>query len=253
MATIPFNFQEAVDNGFFVSGTTQSGKSTLSKWIVQKIIDNGANAYILDVSKVWTQCAPISNVIDVPSNVTEISIPSNQSAVIDLSNLDYIKRINYVIAFCKCVYNWHKDKGFKRAPIEFLIFEEAHSYFANGCFRNPRQFSPCVDLITIGANFNLRFGVITQFPASLDKALVKVSQQRFFGWSTEKNDLDYIKAFVGKEYTKPDNPNSVFNLQKGQFLYQLRNKIEKIQSSPYVEPKPGFTLNGQSVNFNYFV
>jgi hypothetical protein len=111
--------------------------------------------------------------------------------------------------------------------------------------------------VTVGANFNLRFGAITQFPAMLDKALVKITQQRYFGFTTENNDLNYVKGFVGKEHTDrlnkdgTPNQNSVFNLQKGQFLYQLRNRIEKIQSCKYENPTTDFTLNGQQVEFAY--
>ena len=222
LGNIPFDITEAKDTGFYISGTTQSGKTELAKNLVKKLTDDGNNCYVLDISKAWPKKCSIDNVVEVPSNVTDIDIPANQSAVIDLSGVNYVTRIKYVIAFCKTLYNWHVSKGFKRSPQEFVIFEEAHTYFPNGCFRSPKQFSPCIDLVTVGANFNLRFGVITQFPASLDKSVVKVCQQRYFGWSTEMNDLNYIKAFVGKEYTMPNlkgktNNDSVFNLQKGQF------------------------------------
>ncbi len=250
---IPFNISEAKDTGFYVSGTTQSGKSTLAKHLVQQLISEGINCYVLDVSKVWTQETPIQNVVEVPADAQTIDIPKNQSCVLDLSALSFTARIKYAIGISKALYDHHKSFGFKRAPMEFLIFEEGHTYFPNGVFRSPRMFSPAVDVVTIGANFNLRFGVITQFPASIDKALVKVCQQRYFGWSTEMNDLNYIKSFVGKQHVTPTNKdgtvniNSVFNLQKGQFLYQLRNRIEKIQSSRYTAPQSSFNLNGQSM------
>ncbi|MFA5307268.1 MAG: hypothetical protein WC365_07515 [Candidatus Babeliales bacterium] len=251
---IPFDITEAKDTGFFDCGTTQSGKSTLAKHQAEKLMDNGINVYALDVSKVWTLDSPIDNIIEVPHDCATVDIPANQSAVIDLSHLGYVNRIKYVIQFCKAIYEWHMNKGFKRAPFEFVIFEEAHTYFFNGCFRSPKQFSPCIDLVTVGANFNLRFGAITQFPAMLDKALVKITQQRYFGWSTEMNDLNYIRAFVGREYVNPKNPDSVFNLRKGQFLYQLRNNIAKIQSRPYVKKKADtFELNGQQVQFAYIL
>jgi hypothetical protein len=258
-AKIPFDLTESKDTGFYVSGTTQSGKTTLAKHLVKQLTDNGINCYVLDISKAWPGLCSIDNVVEVKSTDTEINVPANQSSIIDLSELGYTPRIKYVTAFCKAIYNYHKDKGFKKAPFEFVIFEEAHTYFPNGCFRSPKQFSSCIDLATVGANFNLRFGAITQFPASLDKALVKVCQQRYFGWSTEMNDLNYIKSFVGKEYTSPNvkgktNADSVFNLQKGQFLYQLRNKIEKIQSTPFNPQRQNtYTVNNQSVQMAYFL
>ena len=64
-----------------------------------------------------------------------------------------------------------------------------------------RRSSPCesvLDVVTVGANYQLRFGLITQFPAMVDKTPVKIAQQRFLGWTWEKNDVDYLKAFVVK-------------------------------------------------------
>jgi molybdopterin-guanine dinucleotide biosynthesis protein len=263
---IPFDISEAKDNGFYVSGTTQSGKTNLAKHLVQRLTDEGITVYVLDISKAWPGQCSIDEVVEVPANSVTVTVPTNNSTVIDLSALEYIKRIKYVIAFCKAIYNYNVSFGFKRASQKFIIFEEGHTYFQNGCFRNPREFSPCVDLITVGANYNLRFGVVTQFPSSIDKALVKVTQQRYFGWSTEMNDLKYIRSFLGQDYVSPTlkngqaNPNSVFNLKKGEFVYQLRSQIEKIQSSRYTAPQSSYNFNGgtmemqpynQSVNYSF--
>jgi hypothetical protein len=250
MPLIPFDLTEAKDTGFFACGTSQSGKTTLCKHIVKQIVDAGLSVYVIDVSKAWTVDTPISNTITVPSNPVDFNMPTNTSTVLDISNLGFVERFKFVNAFTQCIYDWHKSKGYKKAPFEFVFFEEAHTYLPSGSFRSARKYAPLIDLVTVGANFNLRFGAITQFPAMIDKA-VKICQQRYLGWTTEKNDLDYIEKFIGKEYTNPKQPDSVFNLRKGQFLYQLRNKIEKIQSSPYESPKANFTLNGQTVDFRF--
>lgn len=246
---IPFDLVEARDTGAIVTGTTQSGKTTLAKHLVERLTDNGDICYVLDISQAWPNQCSIDEVVEIPPNSTSIQVPTHNSAVIDLSALEYTKRIKYVIAFCKAIYAHNVSYGFKRAPQKYIVFEEGHTYFYNGVFRSPRVFSPCIDIVTVGANFNLRFLAVTQFPAMIDKALVKVCQQRYFGWSTEMNDLNYIKAFVGKQYVTPTNKdgspneNSVFNLRKGQFLYQLRNKIEKIQSAPYVPRRNSYNVN----------
>ena len=255
---IPFNLTEAKDTGMFGCGTSQSGKSTLMKHLVEKIMNNGISVYVIDVSGTWTHCSPIQNTIVIHPNET-VDVPTNTSTVLDLSQLGYIQRVNYVIAFCQALYDWHKKFSFKKAPFEFVFFEEAHTYFPNGCFRSPRRFSPCIDIVTVGANFNLRFGAITQFPAMLDKALVKITQQRYFGFTTENNDLNYVKGFIGKEHTdrlnkdKTPNLNSVFNLHKGQFIYQLRDKTEKIQSIDYKKPQSSYTVTAtqQQVSYNF--
>lgn len=251
--SIPFDITEAKDTGFFACGTTQSGKSTLAKHLVKKIVDDGYSVYVIDVSKVWSNDTPIHNTVIIHSTDNLIDIPTNTSTVLDISELEYTQQFNYVSSFCKGIYDWHKSKGFKKAPFEFVVFEESHVYFPNGCFRSPRKYSSCINLVTIGANFNLRFGAITQFPAALDKALVKVTQQRYFGWTTEYNDRNYVRSFLGKEWIDPKQPDSVYNLQKGQFLYQLRNKIEKIQSSAYTDTpqQSSYSLNGQTIQLEY--
>ena len=252
MSLIPFNLSEAKDTGFFACGTSQSGKTTLCKHLVKTIVDNGINVYVIDISKAWTVDTPIDNIIEVPSNASNVEVPVNLSTVIDLSQLGYEQRKKYVIAFSQAIYNYHQKFGFKKAPFEFVLYEEAHTYLPNGCFaRSGGKYAPMIDLVTVGANFNLRFGAITQFPALIDKNVIKICQQRYFGWTTEKNDLAYIEKFIGKEHTDPKQCDTVFNLNKGQFLYQLRNRIEKIQSAPYEVFRPKFSLNGQSVEFKF--
>lgn len=247
MSLIPFNLTEAKDTGFFACGTSQSGKTTLCKHIVRTIVNHGISVYVIDVSKAWTVDTPINNVVEIKHNALNFDIPANTSTVLDISQLGYDERFRFVNAFTRTVYEWHKSFGYKKAPFEFVFFEEAHTYLPNGCFgRSARKYAPLIDLVTVGANFNLRYGAITQFPALIDKSVVKICQQRYFGWTTEKNDIDYIEKFIGKEHTDPKQPNSVFNLRKGQFLYQLRNKIEKIHSSAYMEPKTEPTPNGYS-------
>lgn len=250
MQLIPFNLTEAKDTGFFVCGISKSGKTTLCKHIVRTIVDSGISVYVMDVSRAWTQDTPISNVIEVQDN-DDVTLPTNTSTVLDLSQLGYEERSHYVNAFTKEIYDWHRDKGYKKAPFEFIIYEEADTYLRSGCFNSPRKHSPLVDLVQLGVNFNLRYGAITQCPSMIDKTVVKTCQQRYFGWITDDDDLGYIKNFTGKEHTDREQPESVFNLCKGQFLYQYGNNIEKIQSSPYESRKCNFTLNGQSVEFAF--
>jgi DNA helicase HerA-like ATPase len=257
-STIPFNLAEAKDTGFFIAGTTQTGKTTLAKHIVQQIIDSGTTVYVLDVSKAWLKDTPISNAQEYREGCNDIEITPTVPTVLDISDLGYKSRIKFVNAFTKMVYGWHRRQGHKKAPFGFIFYEESHIYFPNGCYRSPERYAPCIDLVTVGANYNLRYGFITQCPALVDKTLVKITQQRYFGRTTEPNDLNYVKQFIGKQWIKEDNPERIQRFNKGQFLY-CYNEIQKIQSKPYVQI-PGtnnsvnsFSLNGQSTSFNYFV
>lgn len=131
----------------------------------------------------------------------------------------------FVNETCKHVYRAHVD-GYPKK--EFIVFEECQSYLPNGSFRlsirrNP-IFEHVLDIVTVGANYGVRFGLITQFASMVDKAPVKIAMQRYFGWTLEKNDTQYIKSFIGKE-----NLKELANLQKGSFVYQNRGMVQMIQ------------------------
>ncbi len=250
---VPYNVVEGRDTGFFIAGTSQTGKSTLAKHIVQQIIDSGDCVYVLDVSKTWSENSPIQKVYEYKNEDNDIELAPTVSAVLDIADLGFERRIKFVNAFTKMVTMWHRKQGHKKAPQAFIFYEESHTYFPNGCFRSPRKYAPCVDLVTIGANYNLRFGLITQFPALVDKTLVTITQQRYFGRTTEPNDLNYIKNFIGKKWIKDDNPDRIQRFGKGQFLYNY-NDIEKIQSTPYqAKPKVAYTIEGQPIQLAYCI
>ena len=230
VSTVPFDVKLAVDSGFYVSGTSQSGKTNLAKLIVQRLIDNGIACYVMDASKAWTHDTPINNVVNVSEREKEYSW--NDSLVFDISSLSSRHKVLFVNQFCHDIYKMHVE-GY--AMKEFIIFEEAQLYIPSGSLRLAiRRSSLCesvLDVVTVGANYGLRFGLITQFPALVDKPPVKITQQRYFGWTWERNDVAYIKAFIGKEWAA-----KLQSLQKGEFIYQCRDKTELIKTAVYQRP-----------------
>jgi energy-coupling factor transporter ATP-binding protein EcfA2 len=222
---LKFDVKEAMDNGFFVCGTSQCGKSTLVKHLAKKLIEANVNVKVLDVSRVWLHDSPISQVTEV-STSQNLYYWFNGSEILDLSMLDARARVLFVNQYCKQIYVKHV-KGF-REP-EFLIFEDAQTYLPNGSMKISVRKTPIydgvLDIVTVGANYNLRFGLITQFPALVDKSPVKITMQRYFGLTWEKNDIAYIKFFIGKEASE-----QLRSLNKGEFVYQYKDRIEKIQT-----------------------
>lgn len=224
---VPFDVSLAVDSGFYVSGTSQSGKTNLAKLLVQQLIDAGIACFVLDASKAWTHDSPIDNVIDVNEKQKEYAWEG--STVFDISSLAARKKVLFVNTFCHDIYEQHVE-GYERK--EFIIFEEAQTYLPQGSLRLAiRRSSPCesvLDVVTVGANYGLRFGLITQFPALVDKPPVKICQQRYFGWTWEKNDVAYVKAFLGKDWIA-----KLQSLQKGEFIYQCRDATTLIKTDVY--------------------
>ena len=60
-----------------------------------------------------------------------------------------------------------------------------------------KRYVETVRPVTQGGNFGIRFIAITQFASMVDKLLVKMAQQRYFGRTSEYNDLRYIHAVIG--------------------------------------------------------
>lgn len=226
---LPFDVQEAMCTGFFACGTSQSGKTNLAKHLVKKLIENGITVYVFDVSQAWSKNGPIAHTVEIFGNERTISFPVD-SSIFDISGLTTWKKLRFVNQMCKYLFDLHVHG--LTSQKHFLVFEEAQTYLPNGCMRlSTRRDSPCenvLNVVTVGANYKLRFGLITQFPAMVDKTPVKIAQQRYFGWTWEKNDVDYLKAFMGKEWAA-----KLRDLQRGQFIAQLRNKIELIQTDVY--------------------
>lgn len=224
---VPFDVALAVDSGFYISGTSQSGKSNLAKCIVQKLIEKGIRVFVVDPSRAWTHDSPISNVLPVDTRISRYAW--HGSTVFDISTLNARQKVLFANQLCKDRYEMHVN-GLEQK--EFIIFEEAQTYIPSGSMRLAvRRSSPCesiLDVVTVGANYGLRFGLITQFPALVDKPPVKITQQRYFGWTWERNDISYVKAFLGKEWIA-----KLCALQKGEFIYQCRERTELIRTARY--------------------
>jgi DNA helicase HerA-like ATPase len=245
---IPFNFDEVLETGFYVSGTSGSGKTTLAKHLVRLLQCNNVTVLVLDTSQAWTHNSPITNVEELKSPLqSNFSYPAVDT-VFDMSRLKIAERFLFANAICQSVMDSRVDTPDPKAlPWIFLIFEEAQLYLPNGCMRSLRKYGSVLDVVTVGRNYNVRFGIISQFPANIDKAPVKICQQRYFGWSTEKNDISYIKSFLEKK-----DVEEVKKLQKLEFVYQCRGRTEKFKIDLFdVKPKTDFTLNGQTVKFDY--
>lgn len=243
---VPFDILLAVDSGFYVSGTSQSGKTNLAKHLVQQLIDKGIRCYVLDSSRAWTHDTPIKEILEVTTQTQQYIWQA--STVFDISTLNARQKVLFVNQLCHDIYEMHLD-GF--IDKEFIIFEEAQTYLPQGCMRlATRKSNPLesvLDVVTVGANYGLRFGLITQFPALVDKPPVKITQQRYFGWTWERNDVNYVKAFIGKEWAA-----KLQSLQKGEFIYQCRDKTELIKTAlfktPIIKSAPEIW---DSVNYSY--
>ena len=97
-------------------------------------------------------------------------------------------------------------------------------------------YASLVQMVTGGRNFKIRFEVITQFASMIDKDVMKYMKQRYFGYSDEPNDVDYVTGFLGREHAK-----QLDELKAGQFLYKFGKVVRQVENEPYQntkKPKP---------------
>jgi len=226
---LPFDVSQALDTGFFVSGTSQTGKTTLAKTLAKRLIDAGVVVYAIDPSRAWLHDTPINQVIEIVEMRGQAG-PWYGSTVFDVSTLNVRDQIAFADTLCKSLIEHHLS-GETRYN-EFLIFEESQNYLPQGGLRlATRRSNPLENvfkLVTIGANFGLRFGIVTQFSALIDKSVVKIVQQKYCGSTFEPNDIKYLKGFLGKAWSE-----KLSALQRGQFVYQNRERTSLIQTGPY--------------------
>jgi DNA helicase HerA-like ATPase len=130
--------------------------------------------------------------------------------------------------FCWLLYQYQAKRSLAERKSLFIIFEEAQISFPQGVL-TAKRLQNVVRVLTVGRNFKIRVGVITQFAAMLDKSGMRYMRERYFGWTIEPNDVSYLAKFIGD-----DNAESLRMLKSGEFLHSLPSgDIEKIAISPY--------------------
>lgn len=218
-----FNPSEALRTGTFTGGSSGSGKTVLNYHLADILMRKGVIVYVIDPSQAWQKGSSIPNVhrVGYPSTITfkngnslDGETLTKNGTIFDVSFLAYPQRVDFTETFCK----WLLDdrKASQTRPPTFVFFEECQLVFYQGSMRSLKRHSNAVELVTNGRNFNVRYGVITQFPSMIDKLLIKMTRQRFFGYTSETNDVNYIEEIIGKEMAK-----ELPNLGVGEFLYSF--------------------------------
>jgi hypothetical protein len=219
------NVNEALASGVYVSGTTGSGKSDIAMYAVDAIREAVPEMVFVafDPSQDWMQRSSIQRVETLTSAYIR-DVPT-QSTIYDLSLL--------TVRDCqKLIENFNEKLMLQQALTRsqtpyFLVFEESHTYFPEGCMR-AKRYQNTVRMMTQGRNFKVRFMCITQFAALMDKNAMRYMKQRYFGFTDEPNDVDYIARIIGKSEAE-----KLQSLNAGEFAYWHSGKLDKIAVEPY--------------------
>lgn len=219
---IKFDIEEAKKSGVYLGGTSGSGKTNTAFSLIDALMQQGIIVYVFDPSQAWQNKSNVPHYI-VVDKLETFSFDQNQSLIFDISHLYVEDQRKLVAAFCKSIYMSQVNLPPEKRQWIFIFFEEAQIYLQQNSMRN-RASAEVMRLITVGRNFKIRYGLITQFPSTIDKLPVKMTKQRYFGYTDEKNDIEYVKAFLGIDKAKELN-----TLKTGEFIYQYGKLLERLQ------------------------
>lgn len=242
-------------NGLIL-GSRHTGKSDVAMCIAERSMKEGTIVSVFDPSTDWQDRSSIRHYMKVEP-YTILDVPS-QSMIYDISLLSPLEQQKTVEAFSKLLFERQAKTQSRKQYL--VIFEEAQTYFFQGCMR-AKRFQNVVRLLSVGRNVSIACLLISQFPAMLDKFAVKHAiSQCYFGFTKEPNDLRYLHRILG------DISEELTKLKDGEFLYMTRKGIEKIHIEPYesgiakiqqwptivplpqvTQPKPKHYDNGKSL------
>jgi DNA helicase HerA-like ATPase len=231
--TFPFDVKEALRSGMYIGGTSGSGKTNLAYQLVDKLMQEGITCLVFDPSQAWQTKSSVPNYISIESLGQSLSFDPGKSIIFDISKLYVGEQRQVVSDICKALFDYQVNLPEDKRQWYFVFFEEAQIYLQQGAMRS-KAYAEVMRLVTVGRNFKIRYGLLTQFPSSVDKLPVKMSKQRYFGYTDEKNDKDYIQSFLGKELTE-----ELKTLKIGEFYYNSGRTKERIQTPLFqTEVKP---------------
>ena len=218
---------EAMTSGIFISGTTGTGKSDLGMYIANQLMLNNIIVIVFDSSQDWKTRSSISQ-YQTLKNAYISAIPE-QNMIYDISLLSVLDRQRLIENFSEQLYRHQASEQNRRQF--FIIFEESSNYFKEGFMRSKRLANASM-LLSEGRNYGVRFGLITQFSALIDKTAMRYMRQRYFGYTSEPRDVEYITMFFPKN-KRQEIAETLRNLKAGQFIYTRTNGVSKIEIEPY--------------------
>jgi len=231
--TLPFAFDlgEAMRTGVFISGTSGYGKTNLAFHLAEEMMRNGIGVVVFDPSQAWYNSSiPFFNRLqDYGSFSKKKSYPKEKSIVHDLSLLYVEQQKAVVTSIVRSEFQRAVNR--KTRPRRVFVFEECQLLVPQGRLQSI-EAQEVLRLMTVGRNFNLRFILLTQRPATVDKTAVSLCGQKYLGRVDELNDVRYLRNWIG------DWTEKLPSLNVGEFIYNEGNRLEVVQVPLFERPKP---------------
>jgi len=217
-----FDTKEAMKSGTFVCGMTGSGKSDLTMRFADEMMAEGVLVYVFDPAQAWQQQSGVPNLSTI-RDPTNVWLP-DESTIFDISMMTILDQQEFVENFCRTLFMNRAESEYD--PPTWLIFEEAQLYLPQGALRS-RAFQEAVRLVSVGRNYGIKFCLVTPFASNVDKYIIKLCGQRYLGYTTEPNDIKYLKGYL------EERVDELKTLRPGQFFYECRGAKEVIYSEQY--------------------
>jgi hypothetical protein len=225
-----FSVEEAMKTGFYISGTPGSGKSDVAMRCADRLREAGVTVMVWDPSQDWLErYKPITYQVKFMNPPYSFDKLQLKDVIFDTSTLTVLQMQEVIDHFCWLLYTFQAKKLKEDRKPFFLLFEEAQIVAPQGAMR-AKRLQNVMRVITVGRNYKIRVGLVTQFASTVDKDCVKSTKQRYFGWTDEMNDVSYIGKIVGEDQAK-----SLRYYKAGEFLYNFpaQNVLDKIYNEPY--------------------
>jgi hypothetical protein len=211
------------DSGALILGSKHTGKSDIAMIVSDKAIRKNAVVVVFDPSQDWIARSSIKQYVKVEP-YRNLDVPC-ESTIFDISLLSPNEERRTVESFSEKLFQSQASNP--ECTRYLIVFEEAHTYFTQGCMRS-ENLANCVRMLSVGRNVSIACVLISQFASMLDKFAVKHStSQMWCGFTREPNDIKYLRQILGSDAEK------LSKLSDGQFLYLTRNGLSKIAIEPY--------------------
>lgn len=222
-----FDLEQLLRSGAFICGQSGTGKSDLAMYVADRLMQKGIIVYAVDPSQHWLECSNVPQAATVENASQTVTI-QHVSTVYDTSRLYVSEQRRFIEKFVETLYQFQIRQPKELRKWRIVVLEESQLVYPNGSFRSDKK-SSSLQLVSVGRNFKLRFIAVTPFSANIDKYLVKMTSQRWFGSTSELNDLKYLKGFLGEQVYQ------LTTLDNGQFVYHYpkKRKVERIYVKPH--------------------
>jgi len=227
---LPFDVDDGKDAGVFVSAIRQHGKTKLAQLLADLYIDDDCLVRVFDTSQAW-------NSSNIPTKVTlrqphKIVYPSDQSIIFDISRL-YLQQQRFTIQTILGTDFQTRVESPNPKLEQWIIyfFEEAQIILPNGSLR-ANYAQEAFRTISVGANYNLGYMLITQRPADVSTKAISRCGILYLGKHFESNDITKLKKFLGwRKYN--DTHERLSSLKKREFYHFDGNKATKFRAPTY--------------------